>query len=221
MSIIIVAHLALSCPARSRWSRQQGAFLFNRPEPHSGRGSSCRAPFCFGDAGTPPLAGSDKFFEHFTGTDRIKGGTAMTTYYYPSDTFFGGAITVGPADEIVDFHGSGVSVDLFGTAISSTLLDGFETVESGGLDSGSTIDVELNVMSGGTVIGATIDTFVYRLAGEAIGVTLESGTVETISSGGVAGERVCCVKRRPRRHAHYLRAVVVDRDRRRETRVAM
>src|SRR5215467_13432056 len=53
----------------------------------------------------------------------------MTTYYYPSDTFFGGAITVGPADEIVDFHGSGVSVDLFGTAISSTLLDGFETVE--------------------------------------------------------------------------------------------
>ena len=147
----------------------------------------------------------------------------MTTYYYPSDTFFGGAITVGPADEIVDFHGSGVSVDLFGTAISSTLLDGFETVESGGLDSGSTIDVELNVMSGGTVIGATVDTFVYRLAGEAIGVTLESGTVETISSGGVAGERVCCVKRRPRRHAHYLRAVVVDRDRGlgRETRVAM
>ena len=110
----------------------------------------------------------------------------MTTYYYPSDTIFGGAITVGPGDEIVDFHGSGVSVDLFGTAISSTLVDGFETVESGGLDSGSTIDVELNVMSGGTVIGLTVDTLVYRDAGEAIGVTLESGTIETISPGGVA-----------------------------------
>jgi hypothetical protein len=46
----------------------------------------------------------------------------MTTYYYPTDTYFGGAFTVGPADEIVDFHGSGVSIDLFGTAISSTLL---------------------------------------------------------------------------------------------------
>jgi autotransporter passenger strand-loop-strand repeat protein len=110
----------------------------------------------------------------------------MTTYYDLSGTIFGGAITIGPADEIVDFHGSGISLDLFGTAISSTLVDGFETVESGGLDSGSTIDVELNVMSGATVIGLTVDTFVYRNAGEAIGVTLESGTVETISSGGVA-----------------------------------
>ncbi len=110
----------------------------------------------------------------------------MTTYYYPSDTTFGGAITVGPADEIVNFHGSGVSIDLFGTAISSMLIDGFETVESGGLDSGSTIEVELNVMSGGTVIGLTVDTLVYRDAGEAIGLTLENGTVETISPGGVA-----------------------------------
>jgi autotransporter passenger strand-loop-strand repeat protein len=114
----------------------------------------------------------------------------MTTYYYPSDTIFGGALTVGPADEIVNFHGSGVSIYLFGTAISSTLLDSIETVESGGLDSGSTIGVELNVMSGGTVIGLTVDPanylYNYTLAGEAIGVTLESGTIETISSGGVA-----------------------------------
>jgi autotransporter passenger strand-loop-strand repeat protein len=131
----------------------------------------------------------------------------MTTYYYPSDTIFGGALTVGPADEIVNFHGSGVSIYLFGTAISSTLLDSIETVESGGLDSGSTIGVELNVMSGGTVIGSMIEgvlnvmsggtvigltvdpanyLYNYTLAGEAIGVTLESGTIETISSGGVA-----------------------------------
>jgi hypothetical protein len=27
------------------------------------------------------------------------------------------AITIGPADEIVEFYGSGVSIDLFGTAI--------------------------------------------------------------------------------------------------------
>src|SRR5215475_5799752 len=115
--------------------------------------------------GLPSRREGKKFFEHFAGTDRIKGGTAMTTYYYPSDIFFGGALTVGPADEIVNFHGSGVSIDLFGTAISSTLIDGFETVESGGLDSGSTIKVELNVMSGGTVIGLTVDTLAYRDAG--------------------------------------------------------
>jgi hypothetical protein len=41
----------------------------------------------------------------------------MTTYYNLSGTIFGGAITIGPADEIVDFYGSGVSIDLFGTAI--------------------------------------------------------------------------------------------------------
>lgn len=109
----------------------------------------------------------------------------MTTYDYPSDTFYGGAFTVGPEDEIVNFHGSGVLIDVSGTAISSTLVDGFETVENGGLDSGSTLDVELTVASGGRVIGATDDVSV-RNAGETIGITLGSGAVETISSGGIA-----------------------------------
>jgi len=170
----------------------------------------------------PSRREGEKFFEHFAGAGRIKGGTAMTTYY-ESGTF-GGALTIGPADEFVNLHGSGVMIDIFGTAISSTLTDGFETVESGGLDSGSTLDVELTVMSGGTVIdaaiqgrlsvmsggtvtGSTMDGLLnvssggtvigltvtpgnwlnnYTLAGEAIGVTLDSGTNETISSGGVA-----------------------------------
>ena len=70
----------------------------------------------------------------------------MTTYY-ESGTF-GGALTIGPADEFVNLHGSGVMIDVFGTAISSMLVDGFETVESGGLDSGSTLDVELTVRYG-------------------------------------------------------------------------
>src|SRR5262245_24134045 len=181
------------------------------------------SPFCFRDAGTPPLAGRGRnFLSILPGAGRIKGGTAMTTYY-ESGTF-GGALTIGPADEFVNLHGSGVMIDIFGTAISSTLTDGFETVESGGLDSGSTLDVELTVMSGGTVIdaaiqgrlsvmsggtvtGSTMDGLLnvssggtvigltvtpgnwlnnYTLAGEAIGVTLDSGTNETISSGGVA-----------------------------------
>jgi hypothetical protein len=89
----------------------------------------------------------------------------VTTYNYPSDTYYGGFITVSAGDEIVNFHGSGVSIDLFGTAISSTVLDGFETVESGGLDSGSTLDVELTVMSSGTVIGSTIDGVVKVMSG--------------------------------------------------------
>jgi hypothetical protein len=86
----------------------------------------------------------------------------------------------------VDFYGSGGSIDLYGAAIGSTLLNGSGVVESGGLDSGSTVEGELNVMSGGTVIGLTVDSYAYRDAGEAIGVTIESGTNETISSGGVA-----------------------------------
>src|SRR5262249_58373226 len=104
----------------------------------------------------PSRREGEKFFEHFAGAGRIKGGTAMTTYY-ESGTF-GGALTIGPADEFVNLHGSGVMIDIFGTAISSMLVDGFETVESGGLDSGSTLDVELTVRSGRTVIGATVDT---------------------------------------------------------------
>ena len=134
--------------------------------------------------GLPSHREGEKFFEHVAGAGRIEGGTAMTTYY-ESGTF-GGALTIGPADEFVNLHGSGVMIDIFGTAISSMLVDGFETVESGGLDSGSTLDVELTVRSGGTVIGATVDTIDYWNAGEAIGVTLVSGSVETISSGGVA-----------------------------------
>jgi hypothetical protein len=59
---------------------------------------------------SPSRRQREKFFEHFAGTGRIKGGTAMTTYYYPSDTIFWGTITVGPADEIVNLHGSGVSL---------------------------------------------------------------------------------------------------------------
>src|SRR5215471_12630413 len=170
----------------------------------------------------PSRREGEKFFEHFACAGRIKGGTAMTTYY-ESGTF-GGALTIGPADEFVNLHGSGVMIDIFGTAISSTLTDGFETVESGGLDSGSPGEVELtvmsggtgidaaiqgrlSVMSGGTVTSSTMDGLLnvssggtvigltvtpgnwlnnYTLAGEAIGVTLDSGTNETISSGGVA-----------------------------------
>ena len=105
-----------------------------------------------------------------------------------SDTS-GGEYGIGQGFEIIDsMFGPEVTIDLYGLAVSSLLSNASEIVQSGGVDSGSTVIGDVIVSSGGMTIDVTLDDgmeWLYRGA-EAIGNIVTGGAQVLVYSGGLS-----------------------------------